>query len=114
VPVHDGAAGPGRRAGRSEVAVDDAQLGLVVADTELGVGRASVRPRPRRDWSGADLASRLGVTTRTVRNDIERLRILGYEVHSSTGITGGYRLGAGSAMPPLLLDDDEAVAGIGR
>jgi biotin operon repressor len=45
----------------------------------------------RRDWSGADLAGRLGVTTRTVRNDIERLRILGYEVHSSTGITGGYR-----------------------
>jgi predicted DNA-binding transcriptional regulator YafY len=68
----------------------------------------------RRDWSGADLASRLGVTTRTVRNDIERLRILGYEVHSNTGITGGYRLGAGSAMPPLLLDDDEAVAvGVG-
>jgi predicted DNA-binding transcriptional regulator YafY len=68
----------------------------------------------RRDWCGADLASRLGVTTRTVRNDIERLRILGYQVHSSTGITGGYRLGAGSAMPPLLLDDDEAVAvGVG-
>ncbi|MDH2426002.1 YafY family protein [Sphaerisporangium sp. TRM90804] len=64
----------------------------------------------RRDWSGADLADRLGVTTRTVRNDIERLRILGYEVHSSTGITGGYRLAAGTAMPPLLLDDDEAVA----
>jgi predicted DNA-binding transcriptional regulator YafY len=68
----------------------------------------------RRDWSGADLASRLSVTTRTVRNDVERLRILGYEVRSSTGITGGYRLGAGSAMPPLLLDDDEIVAvGVG-
>jgi predicted DNA-binding transcriptional regulator YafY len=64
----------------------------------------------RRGWSGGDLAHRLGVTSRTVRNDIERLRILGYEVHSSTGVTGGYRLGAGSAMPPLLLDDDEAVA----
>jgi predicted DNA-binding transcriptional regulator YafY len=64
----------------------------------------------RRDWSGADLADRLGVTTRTVRNDVERLRILGYEVSSSTGITGGYRLAAGSALPPLLLDDDEAVA----
>ena len=49
----------------------------------------------RRDWSGAELAERLGVTTRTVRNDIERLRILGYEVHSGTGIAGGYRLGAG-------------------
>ncbi|GII92468.1 helix-turn-helix transcriptional regulator [Sinosporangium siamense] len=64
----------------------------------------------RRDWSGADLADRLGVTTRTVRNDIERLRILGYQVHSSTGTAGGYRLTAGSALPPLLLDDDEAVA----
>jgi predicted DNA-binding transcriptional regulator YafY len=42
----------------------------------------------RRDWSGADLAERLGVTTRTVRNDVERLRILGYQVHSATGVTG--------------------------
>lgn len=64
----------------------------------------------RRDWSGADLAARLDVTTRTVRNDIERLRILGYQVHSTTGTAGGYRLGAGTALPPLLLDDDEAVA----
>lgn len=61
-------------------------------------------------WSGAELAARLGVTTRTVRNDIERLRILGYRVHSTTGAAGGYRLGAGTALPPLLLDDDEAVA----
>jgi len=68
----------------------------------------------RQQWSGAELAGRLGVTTRTVRNDIGRLRILGYEVNSSTGITGGYRLAPGSAMPPLLLDDDEAVAvGVG-
>ncbi|MBE1490974.1 helix-turn-helix transcriptional regulator [Plantactinospora soyae] len=64
----------------------------------------------RRSWSGADLADQLGVTTRTVRNDIERLRILGYQVRSSTGTTGGYRLTAGSALPPLLLDEDEAVA----
>jgi predicted DNA-binding transcriptional regulator YafY len=64
----------------------------------------------RRDWSGADLAERLGVTTRTVRNDVERLRILGYRVDSSTGTAGGYRLGAGRALPPLVLDDDEAVA----
>jgi predicted DNA-binding transcriptional regulator YafY len=64
----------------------------------------------RPDWSGAELAARLGVTTRTVRNDIERLRILGYQVHSTTGTAGGYRLGAGAAMPPLLLDDEEAVA----
>ncbi|MFG1998528.1 helix-turn-helix transcriptional regulator [Spirillospora sp. NPDC048911] len=64
----------------------------------------------RREWSGADLAGRLGVTTRTVRNDIERLRILGYQVHSTTGTAGGYRLGAGAQLPPLLLDDEEAVA----
>ena len=50
------------------------------------------------------------MTTRTVRNDIERLRILGYQVHSTTGTAGGYRLGAGAALPPLLLDDDEAIA----
>nr|WP_246268648.1 WYL domain-containing protein [Nonomuraea typhae] len=61
-------------------------------------------------WSGAELAGRLGVTTRTVRNDVERLRILGYEVRSATGTAGGYRLGAGAAMPPLLLDDEEVVA----
>ncbi len=64
----------------------------------------------RRDWAGAELAARLEVTTRTVRNDVERLRILGYEVRSTTGTAGGYRLAPGSAMPPLLLDDDEAVA----
>jgi predicted DNA-binding transcriptional regulator YafY len=64
----------------------------------------------RREWSGAELATRLEVTTRTVRNDVDKLRRLGYHVDSSTGPTGGYRLGSGSAMPPLLLDDDEAVA----
>ncbi|GGS97919.1 DNA-binding transcriptional regulator [Planobispora rosea] len=64
----------------------------------------------RPDWPGRELAERLGVTTRTVRNDIERLRILGYQIHSATGTAGGYRLGAGAALPPLLLDDEEAVA----
>jgi predicted DNA-binding transcriptional regulator YafY len=64
----------------------------------------------RRDWSGADLAARLEVTERTVRRDVGRLRDLGYPVHASRGTYGGYRLGAGAAMPPLLLDDDEAVA----
>jgi predicted DNA-binding transcriptional regulator YafY len=64
----------------------------------------------RRDWSGEDLAERLEVTTRTVRRDVEKLRGLGYPVHASSGVTGGYRLGAGAALPPLLLDDDEAVA----
>ena len=64
----------------------------------------------RRDWSGADLAARLEVTERTVRRDVARLRDLGYPVHASRGTDGGYQLGAGAAMPPLLLDDDEAVA----
>ncbi len=64
----------------------------------------------RRDWTGAELADRLGVTRRTIRRDIERLRELGYPVESVTGPAGGYRLRAGTAMPPLLLDDDEAIA----
>lgn len=64
----------------------------------------------RREWSGAELAERLAVTTRTVRTDVERLRVLGYRIESHPGVAGGYRLGAGSALPPLLLDDDEAVA----
>jgi predicted DNA-binding transcriptional regulator YafY len=64
----------------------------------------------RPDWTGHELAERLGVTGRTVRNDVERLRRLGYPVHASPGVGGGYRLGAGAALPPLLLDDDEAVA----
>ncbi|GAA3467685.1 WYL domain-containing protein [Nonomuraea roseola] len=64
----------------------------------------------RPDWPGRELAERLDVTTRTVRNDIERLRILGYTVESTTGTAGGYRLGAGAALPPLILDDEEAVA----
>jgi predicted DNA-binding transcriptional regulator YafY len=64
----------------------------------------------RRDWSGAELAQRLGVTARTVRRDVDRLRRLGYPVLATAGMAGGYRLGAGAALPPLLLDDDEAVA----
>jgi predicted DNA-binding transcriptional regulator YafY len=64
----------------------------------------------RPDWTGQELAERLEVTGRTVRNDVDRLRRLGYPVHASPGVGGGYRLGAGAALPPLLLDDDEAVA----
>ncbi|MEV6634460.1 YafY family protein [Actinoplanes sp. NPDC051470] len=79
-------------------------------DTSVRLLRLLTLLQIRRDWSGADLAGRLSVTTRTIRNDIERLRIMGYEVSSSTGITGGYRLAAGTAMPPLVLDDDEAIA----
>jgi predicted DNA-binding transcriptional regulator YafY len=64
----------------------------------------------RRDWPGAELAERLAVSGRTVRRDVERLRELGYPVESLTGRAGGYRLRAGTAMPPLLLDDEEAIA----
>src|SRR6188508_1787702 len=64
----------------------------------------------RRVWSGDELAVRLGVTTRSVRRDVDRLRDLGYPVHASTGHGGGYQLGAGAALPPLLLDPEEAVA----
>jgi predicted DNA-binding transcriptional regulator YafY len=64
----------------------------------------------RRDWPGTELADRLEVSPRTIRRDVERLRQLGYPVASLTGPAGGYRLHAGSAMPPLLLDDEEAIA----
>ncbi|MGH9495760.1 MAG: helix-turn-helix transcriptional regulator [Candidatus Sulfotelmatobacter sp.] len=64
----------------------------------------------QRYWSGIDLANRLDVTARTLRRDVDRLRSLGYPVHSSSGLAGGYQLGAGATLPPLLLDDDEAVA----
>ena len=64
----------------------------------------------RRDWTGADLAGRLGVDVRTVRRDVDKLRALGYPIDAAPGVAGGYRLGAGASMPPLLLDDEEAVA----
>jgi predicted DNA-binding transcriptional regulator YafY len=64
----------------------------------------------RRDWPGHELAGRLEVSGRTIRRDVERLRELGYPVESLSGPTGGYRLAAGAAMPPLLLDEEEAIA----
>ncbi|MER5820439.1 transcriptional regulator [Streptomyces californicus] len=63
-----------------------------------------------REWPGGELADRLDVSPRTIRRDIDRLRDLGYPVEASRGSVGGYRLVAGAAMPPLLLDDEEAVA----
>src|SRR5580693_5670293 len=64
----------------------------------------------RRCWGGDELAQRLGVTPRTIRRDVERLRDLGYQVRAVPGPYGGYELGAGTGLPPLLLDDDAAVA----
>lgn len=64
----------------------------------------------RRFWAGNELAHELGVTERSVRRDIDRLRTLGYPVHAAAGVGGGYQLGAGKELPPLPLEDDEAVA----
>src|SRR3954469_20624657 len=64
----------------------------------------------RTHWSGPELADRLEVGVRTVRRDVERLRRLGYPVHATPGVAGGYKLGAGASLPPLLLDEEEAVA----
>ncbi|RKN40995.1 helix-turn-helix transcriptional regulator [Micromonospora endolithica] len=64
----------------------------------------------RPSWTAAQLAAELGVTDRSVRRDVERLRALGYPVHATAGVGGGYQLGAGTRLPPLLLDDEEAIA----
>ncbi|KND42940.1 MULTISPECIES: helix-turn-helix transcriptional regulator [Streptomyces] len=79
-------------------------------DTSARMLRLLSLLQTRRAWPGSELAERLGVSGRTVRNDIDRLRELGYPVDATRGAAGGYRLGAGAAMPPLLLDDEEAVA----
>src|SRR3954449_10333735 len=63
-----------------------------------------------RYWPGAELADRLEVSLRTLRRDVDRLRELGYPVEANRGVDGGYQLAAGASLPPLVLDDDEAVA----
>lgn len=79
-------------------------------DTSARLLRLLALLQTPRDWTGSELADRLGVSARTVRHDIERLRNLGYPVAGTRGSAGGYRLGAGASLPPLLLSDDEAVA----
>jgi len=64
----------------------------------------------RASWSGADLAERLEVDVRTVRRDVERLRTLGYQISGVPGAAGGYHLGGGTDVPPMLFEDDEAMA----
>jgi predicted DNA-binding transcriptional regulator YafY len=81
-----------------------------VANTSERMLRLLSLLQSHRDWSGAELADRLEVSPRTVRRDVDRLRVLGYPVDATPGVDGGYRLAAGAALPPLVLDDDEAVA----
>lgn len=81
-----------------------------MADTSARLLRLLSLLQGSHEWSGRELADRLGVSSRTVRRDVERLRSLGYPVEGTIGSIGGYRLSAGAAMPPLLLDDDEATA----
>jgi predicted DNA-binding transcriptional regulator YafY len=81
-----------------------------MADTTARMLRLLSLLQTRRTWSGPELLDRLGVSERTLRRDIDRLRDLGYPVAATPGPFGGYQLGAGSDIPPLLLDDDEAVA----
>ncbi|MGH9026497.1 MAG: helix-turn-helix transcriptional regulator [Acidimicrobiia bacterium] len=79
-------------------------------DTSARLLRLLSLLQSKPDWAGPELADRLGVTVRTVRRDVDRLRALGYAVEAQPGATGGYRLGVGAAVPPLLLDDEEAAA----
>jgi predicted DNA-binding transcriptional regulator YafY len=81
-----------------------------MAETTERVLRLLALLQSRTTWTAAELAERLGVDARTIRRDVTRLRALGYPVNASQGLGGGYRLGAGRALPPLLLDDQEAVA----
>ncbi len=92
------------------VPVRDVRQSVPVADTGNRTLRLLSLMQTRRHWAGADLAERLGVSVRTLRRDVERLRELGYPVEARPGVEGGYRLAPGAALPPLVLDDEEAVA----
>jgi len=81
-----------------------------MANTSARMLRLLSLLQTHRFWPGGELADRLDVSERTLRRDIDRLRELGYPVNASRGVAGGYQLQAGSALPPLLLDDEEAVA----
>jgi predicted DNA-binding transcriptional regulator YafY len=98
-----------RRRLRSETVLDIGDDGPVTPTSSRLLTLLALL-QARRDWPGPELAERLEVSGRTVRRDVERLRALGYPVESLSGPAGGYRLRAGTAMPPLLLDDEEAIA----
>src|SRR5450631_1270105 len=92
--------------------VSDLNTGRLVsmADTSSRTLRLLSLLQSHRYWPGSELADRLGVSPRTVRRDIDRLRELGYPVRATRGVDGGYQLAAGAALPPLVVEDDEAVA----
>src|SRR6478735_1203237 len=83
---------------------------LVVVNTSARMLRLLSLLQTHRYWPGGELAGRLDVSPRTLRRDIDRLRELGYSVDAVRGVSGGYQLQAGAALPPLLLDDEDAVA----
>ena len=83
---------------------------VVVVETSRRLLRLLALLSQRRSWTGPELAARLGVTVRTVRRDVDRLRALDYPLRADLGVAGGYRLGPGGDLPPLVLEDDEAVA----
>src|SRR5919206_3680474 len=81
-----------------------------MANTSARMLRLLSLLQTHRYWPGAELAERLAVSARTLRRDVDRLRELGYPVEAARGVSGGYTLAPGAALPPLVLDDDEAVA----
>ncbi|MFJ5922524.1 helix-turn-helix transcriptional regulator [Kitasatospora sp. NPDC092948] len=81
-----------------------------MADTSARTLRLLTLLQSHRYWSGEELSARLGVSARTLRRDVDRLRELGYPVEARRGVDGGYQLAAGAALPPLVIDDEEAVA----
>ncbi|GAA3423318.1 helix-turn-helix transcriptional regulator [Streptosporangium sandarakinum] len=81
-----------------------------MANTSSRTLRLLALLQTHRQWAGTELADRLGVSERTLRRDVDRLRELGYPVHAARGTDGGYQLAPGAVLPPLLLDEEEAVA----
>lgn len=90
--------------------VRDRWHGVGMKETSARLLRLLSLLQTRRDWAGSELSERLSITSRTLRRDVDKLREIGYPVEATPGVGGGYRLGAGAQMPPLLLDDDEALA----
>src|SRR5579859_6333860 len=86
------------------------KIDLSMANTSSRMLKLLSLLHTHRYWPGAELADRLAVSLRTLRRDIDRLRELGYPVEAQRGLKGGYQLAAGAALPPLVLDDEEAVA----